>query len=111
MKITAALISYVLVVAFATSCLSSDKKNHDGDMFVKAVPYRTATGWGYEIYADDSLYIRQPFIPSVAGRYSFASQQDAVRTANLAIQKMERLHRMPHITKQDLDTLHIRIPD
>ena len=114
MKIIVAPINYFIVLVIFLSCTGSSNNNsglHNGQMLVKAFSFATTDGWGYEIYTDDSLYIRQPYIPGIAGKHSFASKEDAMKIAAVAIHKMATLQQMPHITKEDLVQEHIQLPN
>ena len=115
MKITAVPISCFIVLAVLFSCTEATNHNgddlHNGKMFVKANAYATPDGFGYEIYADDSLYIKQAFIPGIAGEHSFASKEDAMKIAEVAIHKMATQQAMPRITKEDLVQQHIQLPN
>lgn len=46
--------------------------------------------WGYEIYADQTLYIRQLYVPSVHGYKGFSVAGDALKAANLVIAKLKK---------------------
>ncbi len=85
--------------------------SHAAQMFVKAVPFKTADGWGYEIYADNKLYIRQALIPGLSGNRSFINKEDALKVGELVIHKMDVTHKIPFVSQTDLQQLHIQIPD
>ncbi len=91
---------------------SNEKQNatHIGQMYVTVEPFKTATGWGYNIYTDKKLYIQQTYIPGVQGNHSFATREDAEKVGKLAVQKMEAYHKMPYISPQDLQQLNIQLP-
>ena len=118
MKHTTVLIKYcviLMLLTYSISCQHSSaglkKDTHEGKMFVQAKAFPTASGWGYTIYVNDSLYIRQSFIPGLNGRHSFASREDALKTGELAIKKMAITHKMPFISQKDLQQLHIQMSD
>ncbi len=79
-------------------------------MFVTVQPFETATGWGYSIYTDNKLYIKQTFIPGLQGNHSFATREDAKKVGELAVQKMAAYHKMPYISPADLQQLNIQLP-
>ena len=79
-------------------------------MFVRVQPFQTTSGWGYSIFADNKLYIRQAYIPNYPGNHSFVSKEDALKVGKLAVQKMAAYHKMPYISPDDLQHLHIQLP-
>ena len=64
-------------------------------------------GWGYEIYANDSLYIHQENIPSVEGSKSFETKEDANIIGNIALDKLKQ-GKIPYISEKELDSCHIK---
>jgi hypothetical protein len=73
------------------SCNSDNKKNdeHKGEVFVRyeIISGRNG-GWGYALYADDKLYIKQDIIPAISGIHTFKSREDAEKVAKLVIEKL-----------------------
>lgn len=66
-------------------------------------------GWGYQIFEGEQLKINQPNVPAVQGLHGFKSKDDALKTANLMIHKMEVGIFPPSITLNELDSLNIQI--
>ena len=66
-------------------------------------------GWGYDIYLDGRHYVHQKHIPSVQGNTGFATKEDAEKTAQLVIKKIEKNIMPPGITPQELDSLGVVI--
>jgi len=64
-------------------------------------------GWGYEIYANDTLLIHQTFIPAVQGKKGFVSEEEAKTIAKLVIKKMATSKGLPPISVQELDSCGI----
>lgn len=64
-------------------------------------------GWGYEIYANNTLLIHQTFIPSIQGKQGFVSEDQAKTIAKLVIKKMATSKDLPPITIQELDSCGI----
>lgn len=64
-------------------------------------------GWGYEIYANDTLIIQQRFIPAVPGKKGFVSKEQAKTVAGLVIKKMATTKDFPHVSIQELDSCGI----
>ena len=52
--------------------------------------FKAVSGWGYDILVDDKLFIHQESIPVVSGRNGFSRREQAEKTAQLIINKMER---------------------
>ncbi len=78
----------------------------DGLVYLHAEPIRTKYGWGYNILADQKLYIHQEFMPGLPGKHGFASADDALRVGNRVIEKI-KANEMPHITREDLHALGV----
>lgn len=66
-----------------------------------------SVGWGYDLYIDGKRTIHQPIIPAIMGNRSFATQQDAQRTGDLAAAKMSRNGDLPTISEKELDSLGV----
>lgn len=64
-------------------------------------------GWGYKIFEYGKLFINQPHIPAVQGNKGFSSQEDAMKTAEFAISKMQNGIVPPTISTQELDSLGV----
>lgn len=62
--------------------------------------------WIYEIYKEDTLFIRQEYIPAVQGQQTFESAKDAARIGRLVLEKLES-NGFPVVTIQDLKANHI----
>jgi len=95
-----ALLVCIAVIFFTRN------KNGNQKIFLHAVPVQTVYGWGYNIMANERLYIKQEFIPSVPGKQGFSSSDDALAVANLVIQRIST-GREATITERDLDSLGI----
>ncbi len=67
----------------------------------------TLSGFGYDIFINDSLYVHQPHIPAIQGEKGFASKLDAEKIGNLVIIKIRNGVIPPSITISDLDSLEI----
>ena len=69
--------------------------------------FQTSSGWGYEIYANDSIYIHQENIPAIEGKKSFETKEDASIIGNVALEKLKK-GKIPMINIKDLDSCHIK---
>lgn len=63
--------------------------------------------WGYDIYREKKLIIRQPTIPGQPGDHGFATKEAASRVAELVIEKIERGEARPTVTKEELQKLNV----
>ena len=82
------------------------RRGHADKVFLKAVPVKTSFGWGYNIMADDKIYIHQDYMPAVPGKQGFKSSADALLVGKRVIQKITR-NEIPAITEKDLAELGI----
>lgn len=64
-------------------------------------------GWGYEIYKNDTVFIKQELIPAVNGYFLFKNPVDASKTALLVVEKMRRKPGLPSLTIDELDSLGV----
>ncbi len=78
----------------------------EGKIFLHAEPVQTVYGWGYNVLADQRIYIKQEFIPGVSGKQGFKSADDAMLVGNLVIKKISS-NQPPIVTARDLDSLGI----
>ena len=84
------------------------KKNFNAKIELKTYPNNnTLSGFGYDIFINDSLYVHQPHIPAIQGEKGFASKLDAEKIGNLVIIKIRNGVIPPSITINDLDSLSI----
>jgi len=90
----------------AMSLLSCKGKSHEGEVYCELRPLQTATGWGYEIYVDKKLYIKQEFIPAIDGVHAFKSKEDAMNTGKLVLNKLTH-GKKPSVTIEELRDLKI----
>jgi Domain of unknown function (DUF4907) len=94
-----------LLICFAVIFFSRQKMR-EGKIFLHAEAVQTVYGWGYNVLADNRIYIKQEFIPSVPGKQGFKSADDALLVGNLVIKKISN-NLPPIITGRDLDSLGI----
>jgi hypothetical protein len=82
------------------------QRDHEDKIFLNAVPFQTAYGWGYDIMADNKIHIHQEFIPGITGKQGFRSREDALLVGRKVIQKIIN-NQMPTISEKDLEELGI----
>ncbi|MFI5193699.1 MAG: DUF4907 domain-containing protein [Chitinophagales bacterium] len=103
LALTAMLISIAVIFFIRNERL---RRDHEGQVFLKAVAVQTAGGWGYNIMANDKIYIHQDYIPAAGGKRVFKTKEDAMRVANRVIEKISK-NQLPVITLKDLDSLGV----
>ncbi len=94
-----------LLICFAVIFFTR-QRTHDKNIFIHAQAVQTVYGWGYNVLADDRVYIKQEFIPTLPGKQGFKSADDALRVGNLVVKKISS-NLPPTITPRDLDSLGI----
>lgn len=68
--------------------------------------FKVRTGWGYSVFIDDKEYIRQRFIPAIAGETPFPTSQQALETGNYVVAKIKSKGN-PSLSRKELQQLHI----
>jgi len=109
-KFIAVSLVCLLVTVICIVIIVSRKKEQDILLPLDLVSVKTTDGWGYKILVNHKLYINQEFIPAVPGRRSFPTEQQALLTGKLVMQKMHEGQRLPNITIQELQQLGV-VPD
>lgn len=104
MKMIKCFVTGLFVVNVFACCSDSPKPNDKLPVEVLAVPSKK--GWGYEIWVDHKIFIKQNFIPAVSGYHAFTNKEQAVATGNLVLKKMKE-GKPPLITLDDLKQLGI----
>jgi len=66
--------------------------------------------FGYFILLDGQIYIEQKTIPAIQGMHGFHSKEEAVRVAQLVIEKLKQGEVPPAVTSEDLAALRITLP-
>lgn len=62
--------------------------------------------WGYYIMKGGKIIIKQDIIPAISKKVSFQSEEDAKKTGNLVLQKLNSGN-LPAVTIQELQKLQI----
>lgn len=70
--------------------------------------YRVDNGFGYSISNNNKILIKQNYIPAIKTKQPFSNFNDAQSIANLVKKRIEN-RQSPRITKEDLDSLKIRL--
>ena len=108
-KIEVSLLLICIFILYICSVFSSCKCSTDKaiktsiGLYTKT--FKVKEGYGYEIYADTTLLIKQKFIPGQSGTNVFKTEAMALEVANLVIHKLSNQIHPPIITQQELDSL------
>lgn len=70
--------------------------------------FQTKSGWGYSILYKDKIIIKQSIIPVISDNKSFSTQEDALKTAYLVVEKLSQ-NLSPTVTKNELILLKIKL--
>lgn len=73
---------------------------------IYAQTFPIADGWGYAIYVNGKLFIKQSFVPVIEGNKGFAKEADAKQVAALVVNKLNH-HEKPTIQLDDLKQLEL----
>ena len=74
----------------------------------KTESFKTNSGWGYSISYKEKIIIKQSIIPVINDSKSFSTEQDALKTANLVVEKLKQ-NLSPTVTKNELILLKIKL--
>jgi hypothetical protein len=77
-----------------------------GDVLLELKPVQTAGGWGYLIYMNHQVYIRQTIIPAIPGSQPFRSRKDALTVGQKVYDRL-RAGQMPMVTAAEVRALGI----
>ena len=82
------IIGMALLIAAAIPVIAMLHSKKDRTLFTSRT-FLTEYGWGYDILANDSLFIHQEAIPGIGGKKGFAMQRNAQLAAKLVIRKIK----------------------
>lgn len=88
------LVLLLLAVFLFNSC-----SNKQSAYTIKS--FETENGWGYSIFVNDKLLIRQQYIPSIQEQKPFNSEQDALKIGAFVIEKLKQ-HQIPSLTTSEI---------
>ena len=72
-----------------------------GDIFLELKPVEVHGGWGYLIYMNHQVYIRQTIIPAIPGSHPFRSREDALTVGQKVYDRI-RAGQMPLVTAAEV---------
>lgn len=96
----------VAVIILVIASIISSCNRADDKLPVALTAMQTSKGWGYEIFVDGKIFIKQPYIPVIAGEQGFKSKEQALAVGNIAVKKIV-MGKTPVITKDELKSLQI----
>jgi hypothetical protein len=64
-------------------------------------------GYGYDIYAEEKLFIHQPTIPALPGNSGFATKAAAEKVARKVVEKIQKGESFPAITIEEMKQLGV----
>jgi Domain of unknown function (DUF4907) len=86
---------------------SSMTENSTISLLEVKTTHNDTLGYGYEIYKEGKLYIRQPMIPAVSGKHGFRTEADAKKTGEYVKNKIENGIMPPIMTIEELKKLKV----
>ncbi|HET6246007.1 MAG: DUF4907 domain-containing protein [Bacteroidetes bacterium] len=101
------LVFLFLIVFMFSGNKQKEKQKIPNQIIYKIETFQTETGWGYKIYNSEKMLINQENIPTITEFISFKSEDEAISTANLAIEKLKKGFFPPAITLEELDSLKV----
>lgn len=75
---------------------------------LKTETFKTNSGWGYSISYQEKIIIKQSIIPVINDNKSFSTEEDALKTANLVVEKLKQ-NLSPTVTENELILLKIKL--
>jgi hypothetical protein len=103
--------STAICIVFTLLCCMSctqQQQQQDDKLPVDVIAVPVKNGWGYEIYVDNKLFIKQDYMPAVSGVHQFTKREDALTTAQLVLNKM-KAGKKPFLTTDELKDAGINI--
>ncbi|MBX3240139.1 MAG: DUF4907 domain-containing protein [Chitinophagaceae bacterium] len=100
------LLVISLAVSFGTYIVTSYKKQNDELLRVTLNSFESGRGWGYEIFVDNKIFIRQETIPSLPGEKPFLTKENALKTGNAVMQKLLKGER-PSLSFEEVTALGV----
>jgi hypothetical protein len=100
-------INIIAATAIALLLYSCNSNTSGKPAAVKQPPAITAQafpsgdGWGYAVFVNGKIFIKQSFIPAIEGNESFAKKEDALKVAMLVVTRLKQKE-MPEIKLEDL---------
>lgn len=84
----------LFILIFYVSCSPKDP-----ELTIKI--FEAENGWGYSIFEQEKLVIRQQYIPVINNKTSFKTQKDALIVGTIVLEKLKH-HKSPSISAEEL---------
>ena len=78
----------------------------DEHVFLELKPIQTGGGWGYLIYMNQQVYIRQTIIPALPGSHPFRTREDALAVGQKVYNRLA-IGDMPMVTAAEVRAMGI----
>ena len=85
---------------------TSSAKYTQGKFDIQPIPSEANT-WGFVIYKDGKLFIRQPSIPALPGNRGFTTQAKALKAGQLMVDKIRNGQMPPSLTKEEMQKANL----
>ncbi len=104
-----------VLILLATACYSfyigyrrrmAEQNEQNGHLLLELKPVQTDGGWGYLIYMNKHVYIRQTIIPAIAGSHPFRTREDALAVGQKVYDRL-MAGQMPMVTAAEVQELGI----
>lgn len=102
-KIFLAIVLLISVVVIKV-VLSNNKTETNYTIKV----FQIEKGWGYSIFKDEKIIIRQDVVPSIQERKHFKNKEDALNCGKIMLKKLQQ-HKIPSITVKELKENNIHL--
>lgn len=97
----------ILCLLFSAGCTTGKRKTGNDSHQLRVEVFKNdSAGYGYEIYENGKVFIKQSFIPGVPGRKSFRNEDDARKVAGIVMKRLAA-GEIYSIFEEDLDSLGI----
>jgi hypothetical protein len=99
----------IAILAMIYSCNTQPANklaNATNKEYIVSQTFKTADGWGYAVFINNKIFIKQSFIPVIAGNKGFEKKEDAIKVASLVVTKLKQ-HEKPTIHPEELQALGI----
>ena len=101
-----------LILLVLVSCNNNNSANAEVNIAAKdsvnitSASFKINEGWGYSIFLNGKLYIKQTIIPVIEGNKNFNTEADANKCAELVVVKL-KAHHKPTLVIEDLKNIGV----
>ena len=86
-----------------------DEKREKDSSVCEVRTVENASGWGYEVWQNGAMVIKQEHIPAVQGIHAFSSQEQAQKAAEIIKAKIEQGIFPPTMSMAELQSIGVDI--